>query len=180
MTAATGSMGKAKANLRTTLADSATFRTLVAAANQAQALDDIYLEGLPTPAGGAEVHTLAELQDYRPLAVIFTAEENGYRRMRDSAGSFAAAGRLIIRLIRDAPDDDDTGPDADANVTWDNVIDGIIGDMCDDVLPENDPGGYLVFHNIGIDRGPDWSHPDDAADLGTFQWVELFVEWEGI
>lgn len=82
---ASGPVSLAQERARLTLADSTTFRTLVGAAGQAAALTCIYHDGLPPPANGSD-HSLAELQGYRPFAIVWTHPDNGHVLARDSGG----------------------------------------------------------------------------------------------
>ncbi len=176
MTAPAGSISLAQEHLRTMLADCDAFRTWAGAADQAEALERIHHEGLPAPANHADVFTLAELQAYRPYAVVYTGEENGFSRTLDAAGgdfSFASSGQLKLRLYQDAPESCGDEPSSDANLQFKNAIGQILDDLCE---LAGQPG-YLAFNQITLDNGPYWAHPNSAPTEGVWQGVEIGIQW---
>jgi hypothetical protein len=174
MTTPAGSLSLAQDHLRTMLADAAAFRTWCSAADQAAALAKIFHEGLPKPANG-ETHTRAELENYRPYAVIFTDDQNGFSRNLDAEGSFEASGRLKLRLYQTADDDAGDEPTSDANLRFKNAVGAILDDLCAAVAT----AGYLAFERIRVDAGPYWAHPKLVPDQGVWQGVEIGIDWRG-
>lgn len=178
MTSAAGCISIAEEALRTMLADSATFRTLVGAANQAQALDDIYTDGLPEPADG-EALTLAELEGYRPYSVIFTAEENGVNRELEAGGDalwYDQTGQIRLRLEQDCPTGLDDQPSSWSNQQWRITIGNITRELRDLAAKPNE-ADYLAIRQITVAEGPYWSDPNLAETQGNFQGVELLVTY---
>lgn len=84
--------------LALTLADCTEFRNLVGASDHASAFARIWHESLPAPAGGAERYSLDELDDYRPYAMVFTADLEGATGMRQATGPGGWADRGVLRV----------------------------------------------------------------------------------
>jgi len=176
MTEPADTISLAESFLKASLADCEAFRTWAGAADQAEALERIYYDGLPEPAHGAEEHSLAELQNYRPYAVIYTAEALGFQKLRVGAEAWQASGRLILRLYQDAPAGADSQPSADANRVFKNCLGAIISGLCDLC----GQAGYLCFNAIRVDEGPYWGQPDDLPSHGVWLGAQLSIDWEGI
>lgn len=164
------------------LADSATFRTLVGAADQAAALTHIYRERLPDPAHG-DTHTREELEALRPYAVVeLVPGQSVLEHEATSGGSFDFGGRGQVRVTieRDVPAayidaDDQVDLDA-AEADWEAVIDGILTDLtalC---------GGadYLAARQITVAAGPYNWHPQYEPKEGRFQGVVLELSWNDV
>jgi len=178
MTAAAGCISLAEEALRKTLAESATFQGLVGAADATEALDSIYVDGLPAPASG-DVHTLAELESLRPYAVIFTAERNGLTRIAEAGGNqlyFNQSGKLSLRLIRDCPDGYGDAPSSAANRTWRTLAGKIMDEVGELAAAAND-ADMLAITNIALVEGPSWPSPNLAATQGLFQQIEFTVTY---
>jgi len=174
MTAAAGCLAKAQDFLRATLAGSAMFKTWVDADDVDGALASIYMEGLPAPAAGAAVHTLLELQTYRPFAVVWTQENAGFQRTRKAVGTWRESGRLCLRLVQDTPAAV-LANKPEADLLFKNTIGQIIDQMCD--LAGG--AGYLDIDTIAVDDGPYRTHPDAAADEGDAQGIDLGITYGG-
>lgn len=84
--------------LALTLADCTEFRNLVGATDHASAFARIWHESLPAPAGGAERYSLDELEEYRPYAMVFTADLEGATGMRQATGPGGWADRGVLRV----------------------------------------------------------------------------------
>ena len=178
MTEPAGCLSLAESYLKTMLANVPAFQTWAGAADVAAALLKIHLEGLPKPADGADSHTRAELEAYRPYAVIWMAEDNGLTLEHDATGAlfgFTDSGRLMLRLEQDCPDGVGDQPSSDANLQFKNSIGLIVDGLC--ALAGT--AGYLAFERISVFDGPYWAHPDAVPGHGIFQGVELLFEWGG-
>jgi len=181
-----GSVSLAQENFRVTIADCATFRTLVGASDRAGALAHLYHEGLPEPEDGTE-HTKEEHESLRPWGIVFTAENNGFRRRMVSTGGFRSSGRLRLRLCRTCPatieEDDEEIPATDVEPTsddafeWKNIVGQIIAELCQFAVA-GDPE-HLIFEEIQLDFGPFASAPELAPTQGVWQGAELSVNWGG-
>ena len=168
-TSPAGPISLAESVLRTTLADCTHFRSWVGAANQAQALDRIYLDGLPPPANNADSHTLSELQALRPFAVIYTEEQRGWRTRQNAAGTrhwFIHSGSLTVRFEQDSPSDalDDPG---ELDRRFRNTIGQIVStedDANPGLLELAGTPGYLAITGIEA-SGPFRSDDDQVPDV---------------
>ena len=168
-----GELSKAQDNLRTQLADSSEFRTLVGAANQAQALDDIYQDVLPDPADGVE-YTQAELIALRPYALIGMSDEDGFSFEHVSTGTsydFTPRSTLELWIVRDLPSGED-GTTAD--LTWRNIVLTIMEEIADLA----GQAGYLAFTGIDL-IALHRNHPDLEPTQGDNQLAMLRVVWGG-
>jgi len=171
-----GSLSLAQEYLRRSLADCATFRTLCEAENQAEALARIHHEGLPEPANKVE-YTHAELTGHRPHAIVYTDDYDGFQRLTESGGNFAASGRLKLRLCRTCPATVGDEPTSEANLDWKNIVGRIIGELCD--LAAAGANEHLAFIRIALDYGPFWNGTDLIATQGSWQGAEIGVDWTG-
>lgn len=149
MTTPAGCISLVQENLRVTLADSATFRTLTGTAARAAAQARIHHERLPAPADDAEIYSIAELRSHWPYAIVSIDDTEGLRRHQDSFDSFDCSGRVWLMIGREAPD----GPDAEADREWKNTAGKIIDELCDLSLQgESDDGlvAYLQFDDLSV------------------------------
>jgi hypothetical protein len=174
LTAAAGSISLAVDYLRTTLADSAAFRTWAGAANQAAALARIYYESLPPPANGNE-HTLAELAAYRPYALVWVSPEDGFRKRHISqAASFgyAQSGTMLFRMLQTVDPAIANDP-AEISRRFINTI-GTIFDEFEDLCGL---AGYLAIESMEIDFGPYRGDPDEKTTQGDYIGIDINVSW---
>jgi len=168
-----GPISLAQSHLRQMLADCPAFRTWASAADVTAALARIHQESLPPPAEHASEHTLAELHNYRPYALIWTAAENGLRLRADAASAeYEESGRLMIQLIQDVPADL-AGQPAALDMAFKNSVGQIMADLC----AHSGQAGYLCIRELGLAYGPYRTHPDDLPSLGDAIAVELIVDW---
>ena len=101
-----GCISEAQEVLRRTLADCPRWREFCDAPGQEAARARIHHEDLPTPATGG-VYTKTELNNYRPYAIVSTAETGGLTRSLESVGTsahFDTSGVLWL-LVGAAVDD---------------------------------------------------------------------------
>lgn len=176
MTEPAGCLSLAEQYLKVMLANVTAFRTWTETESEEEALAKIHLEGLPKPAADKDCHTRAELEAYRPYAVVFTGEDNGLTKWHDATGAlfeFVESGRLMLRLEQDCPDGVGDQPSSDANLQFKNTVGLIIDGLC--ALAGT--AGYLAFERITVADGPYWSHPDAVPGQGLFQGCELLAEW---
>lgn len=139
----------------------------------------IYFGALPEPAGNKVSHTLAELEAFRPYAIISTDAENGFRAFVDADGEgFVYGGRLIVEITENVPSGIASDPAAvDARIIQE--IGKIIatGDGVNPGLAElRDRAGMLPISAIDIE-GPVRTSEADAIELGDAQRVWLTVTW---
>jgi len=153
------------------IAASATFQTLVGEPTEDGALAHVYRWRLPDPASGG-AYTLAELQSYRPYALVAPSPEGAYRRSRDAEASFDSGGAIAVRIIRDLPS---SGTDAEKDVAWDDIVSKIIDEIVSPSIVN--AAGYLAVETVSIDYGPYRNDEDDIADEGIIQGVDLTLTW---
>ncbi|GAG46888.1 unnamed protein product [marine sediment metagenome] len=165
MTDPAGPLSLTKQAAKVTLADSATFRTLVGAANQAEALAHIYTDALPPPAAGRE-HTLAELEAYRPFALLsIDPEGDGASATADAVGTgreYSWGGRIRLEIEQDIADDDAADP-AEIALKCENTLGAIVAEMLElaGVAP------YLSITSVSV--GPVERSTDKvAATKGSY------------
>ena len=175
--------------LAKTLADCTEFRNLVMAADHAAAFARIWHESLPPPAAGARVYSLAELEAYRPYALIFTRDPDGLStaRVASSPGAWTDRGALWIRLVFATPPGLGDHP-----VLLDHVVKQLVGRLIrrprDETSPfvglmdlagtTNESGGYsyLAADDV-LFRGWFLSTTRDDPEQGDFICATLEVQW---
>lgn len=171
LTVGEGSISLAVDHLMVMLADSATFRTWVGAANQPAALARIYYEALPPPANRNE-YTLAEAVALRPFAQIWSAPHAGFTKRPDAAGAKSAeSGSLSIQFEQTV----------DSSITTDAAeisrrLANTIGKIMDEMDAVREVAGYLCFTAMtfsGLGRG----RMDERSGQGDFVVATLEVEW---
>ena len=157
--------------LATTLAASTTFRTFVGAADPSGALERIYHDYIPEPAG--EVYTPDELSDIRPCAMIYTLPANGFEWTKDAASGghncWTGSGRLVCVLMRDFPTDMDA---SEADVDFREIA----GDILADIRDLAETGGYLAATKFS-GSGPFRTLPEELSEIGDRQAFELYIDW---
>lgn len=155
------------------------FLTWTGAANATAARARVYHEALPRPASGVE-YTLAELQAYRPFAIIYTADLGGWQARRVATESFGVTGRVLLYLEQDTPSG--LANDLDA---LDEAFKESIGHIlaASDAKPAisglldlaHQPG-YLAIDQV-ILNGPGRSHPEDHQAIGDIVFASLEITY---
>ena len=181
MTSPLGPISLAQGHLHTMLADSATFRTWVGAANQAEALDDIYRVSLPPPDAGG-VYTVEELQGYRPFALVWTAPAQGYALTADAMSpgiELRESGSLIIRFEQDVPaelsgENDDP---AEIDLRFMNTIGQIFADL--NALSRSATAGYLTITDLDLVISCERTHEDHVEAEGDAILSVVEARWRG-
>lgn len=174
MTSPSGGPSLALGYLKTTLAGSSTFQTLVGAIDATAALTSIYLDSLPVATDGNQ-HTAAELASFRPYALLWMNESGGYEvthESTDSAHRFRESGSHMMQIEQTVPSGVTTN-NTEVELLWRNTIGDIIGEMIDLAGQAT----YLAITRISIASGPHRTHPDEVPTLGDSQWVDLAIEW---
>lgn len=168
---ASGRISLAEDRLMNTLANTAAFRTWCGAANPTEALTKIHQDALPEPA--AKVYTIAELNGYRPFAIIWTDPDGGFRMQRDSISDtfrFADGGRITAYLEQEPPDGYESDPEGLAR-TVKNSIGGIV----EGVLLLAGQASYLAARACTV-YGPYRSQLDEAP--ASDECVSFFLDFE--
>jgi len=173
MTAPAGPISLAQERLRVMLADCTTFRALVGATTQEQALSRLFHDALPPPARGVE-HTLDELRSYRPFGLVSTYPQDGHTLVRDTADRNAGAeeaGRLVIEIEWDVPETIANDP-AEAGLRFNNAV----GQIKQELFALAGVHPYLAISEIGqagYFRGPE----EQQQTKGDYLVYQLFIEW---
>lgn len=173
-TAAEGAITLAEQDLATTLADCHAFQAWAGVASREDALARIYFDGLPSPDNGRESYTADELAELRPYAVIWTDEEDGFRRKMVSGGAgflFDDSGRLHLELVQEIA----VADQADLAAA-DRKFKNSLGLILDDLAELAGQGGYLTATSF-VTKGPLRPHPDAEEGEGPWQWAKLVIDW---
>lgn len=146
-TAATSGISLAEQHLANMLADAPAFRALasgVTTAEQAHARM-IHYDALPPPEGDQAVHTPDELNKLRPFAILFTAEQNGYRRRRTATGCFVESGQIVLHLECNIP----AALASDRSEAL-RRFKNSLGAILDDLEPLTEQAGYLAANAFDV------------------------------
>ncbi|MFA5911846.1 MAG: hypothetical protein WC815_23950 [Vicinamibacterales bacterium] len=175
--------------LAKTLADCSEFRNLVGATTHAAAFARIWHESLPPPAAGARNYSLAEMNAYRPYAIVFTRDPDGAATTRiGSPGAWTDRGALWIRLVFDMPAGMDESP-----VLLDHLVKQLVGrlERCPSdetyatfkglmdlagTTNETDGYSYLAADSV-VFKAWSLSNPADFPGQGDFIVATLEVAW---
>ena len=160
--------------MRTTLAASAAFQVMVDADSSAEALDRIYHDELPKPASGQQSHSLVEMNELRPCAIIYTqVGQGGWRSERDAMGGgcWNHSGVLVVVLMRNVPEED-----KDDLSKVDTDFRTIAGDIVEDLIGLNETAGYLTMDRIDA-MGPYRTEVKELQSIGDAQVYELVIAW---
>lgn len=167
--AATSSMGKALENAKTLLANCGTFQDLLEVSTANDALPKIYLHAAPEPTDN-EAYTRAEIVTLRPYAVVYTAENNGYRRVRVATTTYADAGTIMVEIFSDAA----TGTPSAEMVTWEDLV----GDIVDEMKTLAETDGYLLAEDIRVEEVARGSERTESGS-GDYLVALIAINWSG-
>jgi hypothetical protein len=179
VTAALGAITKGEANLANMIANCATFQTITDSQDASEALDYIYFDSLPPPSSIRAEHTAAELESYRPFALVYSDESSAIKLIRrsvDASGHrFSEIGVLKFFVEIDV-DLDDVGDPQEAERKVKNTF----GLLLEDLAALAGRAGYIAAATIMF-SGPARSHPDDVQDVGDFHcgWYEITYDNQG-
>ncbi len=157
--------------LRDQLADCPAWQALCAAADAIQARAKTHRDRLPPPANGHS-YTAAELADYRPYAVIYTAPERGFRMDRAALGTYLDSGAVLLEIERDVPleySDDEAG----ANVDFENRL----GAIFEELVARADTGDFLAVRSIELVEIVRGEEEFEQAGKGPFQLAVALCQW---
>jgi hypothetical protein len=148
--------------LANTLADCSEFRNLVGVSSHSAALAKIWHEALPPPANGKDNYTLAELQAYRPFALIFTNDPQGplSNRQAASPGAYFDSGTLRVLFEVDVPAEFKNEP-----LLLDHLIKQAIGRII--ARPSDEASTFNGLRNLFHATTSDYSYL--AGDSVTFR-----------
>ena len=181
VTAAAGPLSEIEDLAADTLAACKHFQTLVGEASAALAKNHIYFDALPPPASDADTYTLAELEGYRPYAVINTEPQGGYRWRHQGSGAawtFAGNGALTIEIEADI-DSGDLGDPQEYMRLFKNTIGQIV--LTEDqvnpgLLDLAGQGGYLPIREA-VFYGPFRGAEEERKQQGDYLAAMIDLNW---
>jgi hypothetical protein len=157
---------------RQTLAACAAFQSLVGAANANIALDYIYHDAWPPPASGP-THTLAEITELRPSAIVYTDPIDGFDMERDASADICwhNSGTIHLLLFRNTPEAALEDPSL-ADTGWREIVGNILVNLRD--LSET-PGmlASRAFRVAGMYR----TEPTMLEAEGDAQAADIVIRW---
>lgn len=169
--AASGAISLAAEHLAWMLANCATFRTITGAATPTAALEHIYHQALPPPAGGAAKYTAAEQDSYRPFGLIGTEDYEFESIATGTTDDFSDGGTLKLALERTAVAG---ASDSDNDMEWLNIVGAIVAEMA--ALAGE--AGYLKIV-AGKLEGHARAHEKEVPTEGDYQVAVLTLKWSG-
>lgn len=180
--AGTSCLGKNLLTARTMLANCAAFREIVgggSASTVNEALERIYLGGLPKPASDAPDYSQTELANYRPYAIIGPVVGTVISLEHITTGvswSHGRKGEFDIIVARATPADVDLD---DNDFDWIDTV-GRIAQSNDHDNPGlaelHESAEYLSLRQISIEaiyRADE----EDIRDRGDYQAAILHIAW---
>lgn len=170
MTSPSGIISLPKYQVRLMLADSTTFRTLVGAANQSEALASIYSDKLPDPSGTE--YTKTELETYRPFGVVYIPPFGVSSTVESDPVGLYHSGNVEVRMERGVPEAMLDDPE-EALLTWDNIV----GAIYDEVASQAREAERLAAMSMAIKELPYMGAPEQAERFGVYQGVVFTLGW---
>jgi hypothetical protein len=146
------------------------------AADRVNALAHVYAHSLPEPGNGDE-YSRAELEGYRPFAIVGVVSYEGRRVSRGSGSGFSGTGEIGCLIERATPAGLIATP-GDAMRDWENVVGAIISDIFGlaGTAPSED-SRYLDVRDVRL-VDPPWTNERKAAKIeGYKQRVLLAFPW---
>lgn len=141
----------------------------------AAAKTKIYTDAFPDPPADAGTYTEAEWQDsLRPLALVYTAPEGGYRSERiglGETGSYKDSGMVVVQIESSVPEADKELP---VKVGRDFRND--IGRLIHEIQDRANSNGYPFVHNIrlpALSRGAE----TEESTVGDYYMAVITLEW---
>ena len=183
---ATGTHKTARLNLQTMLSKCTHFQTWHGEVwDEAVALAHIYLGGLPRPANNNDSHTLAELNDFRPYAIVYTELEGGITFSQRAAGApagspyfFIPQGLMWIEFERlvDTQDTEDNEAVEEEMVHEMDLI--MSSDDTDDVTLTSQAGAAGVLNFTALTGfGPFRIPQNDVPRYGDVVKYSMSLDW---
>lgn len=169
MTTPTTGYNMALNNLRNALAGCSAFQTFAGAEDATEALARIHTNALPKPAAGG-VYTLAEMQAYRPCAIIWTApDQGGYRYVKEGTRSFCDSGMIVVCLHWSIPVSIEDDPQ-EIEIQFGEHVGGIMDDLADQA-----ESGFRV--QAMEPEGP-YQNPEDSVPTeGNYLMGIIHLKW---
>ncbi len=163
--------------IRNMLADCVWFQQWSGAADATEAKARTYVDGLPPPTLPEDSHDATALAALRPYAIVYPAENESFRLVRDaSPNCWSISGRMIVILSKAYTDTDTpTALWAELAAELEKIIRS--GDDNQPGLAEmSNLAGYLGITEIMVDfvgRTP----PEARNEYGDAFDVALMLDW---
>lgn len=170
MTSPSGIISLPKYQVRLMVADSTTFRTLVGAANQGEALASVYRDKLPDQS--AQEYTKAELEGYRPCAIVYVPPFGVSSTVESDPTGLHHSGNVEVRIERNVPEAMLDDPE-EALLTWDNIV----GAIYDEVADQAREAEKLAAMSMAIKEMPYMGAPEQEERFGVYQGVVFTLGW---
>ena len=168
-----GYISKPVEAIRLALADAAALRAWLGVDNQADALDRIYLDALPQPPNGADVHSKQELQQYRPFLIVGVPDNGLVVAKRAEAGSKHQTTGGVCHVYFERATPATCENHSQATRTWSNIV----GDVLFDMLEITGVYPYPEIGQANLIQAPFRSHWDDWDALGDYQGAEFALDF---
>lgn len=177
MTTPTGPISLAQQRARIMLADCATFRSWVGAANQTEALASIHLKSMATVPATAAAWIAA-----RPLCVVDMPADNGYSTERVAGGlgaCYVESGQIMLSFEAELADADD---ESDSRVVFENKLGAIFSEMwalsgTDGTTTVGETTAYLTIDQLELVLGPEGAADDEQATQSNYLLAIAILHW---
>ncbi len=158
-----------QALLRTSLAASAAFQSLVGAADATAAAAKIYHDAFPKPANNKQAHSLDELNALRPCAIVYTEDFETTRDATDYCWHQKGVIRAVIyRNVPTADKNNQSKLETDFRT--------IMGEIMQDLIDLSETAGYLAVRGMRTE-GPYRTDNEELNAIGDAQAYELIIRW---
>lgn len=164
---ATSIVAKPQQYLANLVAASATFRTVVGAANATEALKSIHW-----PEASDRLDDDGRMEHPRPRAIIQAGPDHALQRK--GPGHWWDRGCLLLTFEFLIPPPQRTNI-KDALFWFENQYGAILDEMMDAVDLQN--GTYLHAHTFELESGPDYPDPDTDPDGDAVYGVSYLAHW---
>jgi hypothetical protein len=149
---------------RTLLANSASFRTLVGAADVTAALTHIFRAGIPE----------SVLLSSRPYALLMQGSQRNLSQ--NSSDNYANSGSLYLHIEVDVPE----AHRGDTPQKWEEAelwFFGQLGTIISEMLVLAQTGGYLAVNEVRFIAVGVRPHPTERETVGDHFWTRIELLW---
>jgi hypothetical protein len=168
---ASGSLALAEQHVANMLANAAAFQAFVHADEAADAFERIHFDALPPPLNGQANYGPDELAKLRPFALVFTTEQNGFRRVRTATECYVESGSIVVQIERDVETEE-----ARHNARLMRRFKNDLGDLIDELTELAYRSDYLAFDAIEL-VGHGRIEEDQVPTHGDHVCAVLLLTW---
>ena len=156
------------------VANSARFQQIVGVSNATDATALVFGEQIADPETG-ETYDLAELQNLKHYAQVYSADENPYGKRRSPTSRFEPFGSVILFIERLVTDWDQNATDAPESVhRWSK---NRAGDVVDQIISYLDDNGGPFIRTVVVTDGPGLNSREKWKTQGMWQGIEFTIDW---